>query len=124
MADDECAGAIYDIKGAIEAINVAMDITIPEDRDRAMILNNLRLFLRRRFERTKLRKDFDRAIDFINLAVKGTPQDHPDQAGLLHNLGIWLGLRIEQTKAIDDIDRNRGCRVGRTCYFSIPRGSS
>ena len=106
---------------AVEAADMAVDTTPHGHPDLVARLDNLRIWLGRRFERTGSMDDLNRAVEATNMAVDATPQDHPDRAGYLNNLGNWLGRRFERTGSMDDLNRQLSSyREGWSCRTAPP----
>lgn len=70
---------------------------------RPVILNNLGIALKERFEHTGATADLDAAIEASQQAVQATPPGDPSRAGRLSNLGIALRERFERTGAMADL---------------------
>lgn len=70
-----------------------------------LYLNNLGIWLGKRFERTGSMDDLKRAVKVTDMALNSTPQGHPDRASLLNSLGIRLARRFERTGSMGDLNR-------------------
>jgi tetratricopeptide (TPR) repeat protein len=92
---------------AIEAAEIAVDITSPEDRDeRATRLHTLGYWLGTRFENKRLPADLDRAVEATQLAVDNTGENHHERLKRLNNLTIWYGMRFESLGCTEDLDKS------------------
>ncbi|KAK3984263.1 hypothetical protein QBC44DRAFT_375395 [Cladorrhinum sp. PSN332] len=90
---------------AVEAASKAVETTPQGHPDRLARLDNLGIWLNRRFKRIGSLDDLNRAVDIANMVVDVTPQDHPDRASRLNNLGLRLGSRFDRTGSLDDLNR-------------------
>ncbi|WKT54200.1 Tetratricopeptide-like helical domain superfamily [Fusarium oxysporum f. sp. vasinfectum] len=67
-------------------------------------LNNLGVFLEKRYERIGETADLDEAIGLARRAIDSIPGDHPERAACLINLGTKLCRRYERTGKMADLN--------------------
>lgn len=99
-------GVVEDLDRAVEALEAALETSLPKHSMRCSILNNLAVALAERCEQTGSDHDLDRAIDLEREAVDTTPKGHPDRVDRVSNLGIWLEKRARQTGSMIDLDHS------------------
>ncbi|PKK41188.1 hypothetical protein CI102_15103 [Trichoderma harzianum] len=92
---------------AISALQAAVDATLPQDPDRAVMLNNLGLVLLQRGRASDSPHDLRKAVQKLQEAVDATPanhHDHDERSELLDMLGNLLLDEYKKTRTIDDLD--------------------
>jgi tetratricopeptide (TPR) repeat protein len=84
-----------------------------------MYLNNLGMYLGRRYERTGDMADLEASIRVAHQAVDFTSEDHPDRVGRLNVLGTNLGRRYERTGDMADLEA--AIRAAHQAVDSTPK---
>lgn len=100
-------GSSEDIHKAVDAAEMAVNLTPPDSPEWSGLMNNLGLRLGERSEHDISKEDLDRAIECLGIAldVGGPPSSDP-QAIELNNLGSFLRKRFQTRGASEDLDRS------------------
>ncbi|PVF91494.1 hypothetical protein CPB86DRAFT_878492 [Serendipita vermifera] len=98
-------GKLELLEQAISQYRSAMEV-IPEGGPKVPgILNNLGVFLRRRFEQLGCLDDINEAIERLEMAIHLTLDGASNKPSSLTNLGSALARRFERVGNLDDLDR-------------------
>lgn len=102
-------GSREDLHKAVDAAEMAVNLTPPDSPDWPGRMNDLGLRLgdRSQHDASNNKEDLDRAIDCLEMAVdSGASLCPDDQAIRLDNLGSHLGMRFTLRGAVQDLDRS------------------
>lgn len=95
-----------DLHEAVDAAEMAVQLTEQEDPDWGGRMNNLGNRLLERFNHAGSGKDLDKAIECSKLSGNPfIPPSSMEQAMKLSNLGLQLSTRFEETGEIEDLNR-------------------
>lgn len=99
-------GYLEDLREAIDAAEMAVNLTPRDEEEFLGRINNLGMRLSERFDRDGNRKDLDQAIDYIEEAAStDTSQNAESRLIYSNNLGIHLSTRFKLTGQTVDLDR-------------------
>jgi tetratricopeptide (TPR) repeat protein len=107
---------------AVQAWERIVEGSPPDHPLQAVMVSNLGLALRSRYQITGETADLDRAIGLDRLAVEAVSDGHPDRAGMLSNLGLSLRFRYERTG--DHADADEAVDAGQRAVEALSEGDS
>lgn len=100
-------GSSEDLRKAVDAAEMAVNLTPPDSPDWAGRMNDLGLRLGERSEHDGSKEDLDRAIKCLEMAVDADPSlCTDDQKCYLNNLGTLLDTRFIYRGTVEDLDRS------------------
>ncbi|KAF8417327.1 hypothetical protein EV426DRAFT_721276 [Tirmania nivea] len=109
------AQRLYSVRGGINC-NTRFETGNLKDLESAIgaLLNNLGIYLKRRYERTGNLQDLEAAIEHANTALEATPEDHPNRTVLLSNLGNSLNRRFERIGNLQGLETDANAALETT----------
>jgi len=92
------------LTAAMEQLRQALDMAPAENPQRSVIISDIGVALRHRFELTGALADLDEAIDTQRQAVEAVSADDPRRVSYVSNLSNVLRIRFERSGAHADLD--------------------
>lgn len=118
-------GSTEDLHEAVDAAEMAVNLTPPDSSDWPGRMNDLGLRLgdRSQHDASNSKEDLDRAINCLEMAVDSGASLCPDDQDVrLDNLGRHLGTRFKNRGAVEDLERSVEV-LEKALYKSAPNRS-